>query len=186
MVNQPYPQEPRRTGYAPDADTVEQTANPAVVNNSGRSVNGDGASIESQRENYQDAGGHNVQSQVDVYEDKNVQRANMRAWITTIVYFLLGVLEVILGLRFVFRLLGANQGNDFITFLYNLSHVFVGPFNGIFNDQAIGSKSVFELSTLVAMLIYALVAWGLVSLVRVMLAPNYNGQQVARTWRRQR
>lgn len=181
MVNQP---DPRNTGYAPDADTVEQTYAPAPVNSSGRSVNSDGASLESRREYYQDPAGHQVQSQVDVYEDKNVQRANMRAWIATIIYFILGVLEVILGLRFIFRLLGANQGNAFITFLYNLSHVFVGPFNGIFNDQSIGTASVFELSTLVAMLIYALIAWGLVSLFRVMLAPNYSGQRVSRTWRR--
>lgn len=186
MVNQPYPQEPRRTGYAPDADTVEQTSVPAPVSDSRHVVNGDGAAVESHSEHYQDPAGNQVQRQVDVYEDKNVQRANLRSWITTIVYFLLGVLEVILGLRFIFRLLGANQGNDFITFLYNLSHVFVGPFNGIFNDQTIGSKSVFELSTLVAMLIYALIAWGLVSLCRVVLASNYNGQQVSQSWRRQR
>ena len=100
------------------------------------------------------------------------------------VYFLLGVLEVILGLRFIFRLLGANEGSSFTLALYNFSHVFVGPFNGIFNDQAIGSKSVFELSTLVAMLIYALIAWGLVSLCRVLLAPNYgDGRRVSTSWR---
>jgi hypothetical protein len=62
--------------------------------------------------------------------------------------------------------------------------VFVGPFNGIFNDQTIGSRSVFELSTLIAMIIYGLIAWGLVSLGRVVFAPRYNGsERVSTTWR---
>jgi hypothetical protein len=107
----------------------------------------------------------------------------MRFWITRVVYYILAVLEVILGLRLLFRLLGASQGNDFVMFLYNLSHVFVGPFNGIFNDQALG-RSVFEISTIVAMLVYALLAWGIVSLGRVVFAPNYTGRQSSKTTRR--
>ena len=93
------------------------------------------------------------------------------------VYFVLGVLEVILVLRFVFRLLGAHQDSKFVMFLYNLSHMFVYPFNGIFNDQTIGSASVFEVSTLIAMLIYALIAWGLVALGRVIFAPSLTNDQ---------
>jgi hypothetical protein len=130
-----------------------------------------------------DPAGNRVENREEVYVDQNLQRANMRFWITRVVYYILAVLEVILGLRFIFRLLGASQGNDFVMFLYNLSHVFVGPFNGIFNDQALG-HSVFEISTIVAMLVYALVAWGIVSLGRVVFAPNYTGRQSATTTRR--
>lgn len=181
MSSQPYPPDPRTQNYPPEADTV-----PYNTSNMRRSVNGDGASVEGQRESYVDPAGNQIENRVEVYEDRNLQKANLRNWITGIIYFLLGVLEVILGLRFIFRLLGANQGNDFTLFLYNLSHVFVGPFNNIFNDQTIGSISVFEVSTLVAMLIYALIGWGLVALTRVLLAPTYNGQRVATTSRRQR
>ena len=70
-------------------------------------------------------------------------------------------------------------------FLYNLSHVFVAPFNGIFNDQALG-RSVFEMSTLIAMLVYALIAWGIVSLGRVIFAPVMPGHQSITTTRRDR
>jgi hypothetical protein len=139
---------------------------------------------ESQQSQYRDPAGNNVEQQVEVYEDKNLQRANMRYWITATIYFILGVLEVIMGLRFLFRLLGASQYNGFIASLYNLSHAFVAPFNGIFNDQVIGNASVFELSTLIAILIYALIAWGLVSLGRMLFAPIYDSQQrVVRTRR---
>ncbi|HLG63617.1 MAG TPA: hypothetical protein VKY19_16875 [Ktedonosporobacter sp.] len=140
---------------------------------------------QSQRENYVDPAGNRVEQRVDVFEDKNQSRANTRYWITRVTYFVLGVLEVILGLRLLFRLLGANEGNDFITFLYNLSHIFVVAFNGIFNDQALG-RSVFEVSTLIAMLVYALIAWGIVSLGRVLFAPVLTDRQSVTTTRRDR
>lgn len=69
-------------------------------------------------------------------------------------------------------------------FLYNLSAVFVAPFNGSFHDQALGTRSVFELSTLIAMLIFALLAWGLVALSRLVFAPNDSGRQRFTTIRR--
>jgi hypothetical protein len=178
MINQPDPNTP---AYPPNAETV-----PIITrDNSVRSANNEGVSVESQRESHVDPAGHQVENRVETYEDKNLRRSNLRYWTTNVIYFLLGVLEVILGLRFIFRLFGANEDNDFILALYNFSHVFVGPFNNIFNDQTIGSHSVFELSTLVAMLIYALIGWGLVSLARVLFAPTYGaGQQVAtsRRW----
>jgi cation transport ATPase len=136
-----------------------------------------------QQENYVNRSGDRVEQQEERVEDKNVNRANARYWTVTITYFVLAVLEVILFLRFLFRLLGANQGNAFIMFLYDLSHVFVGAFNGIFNDQALG-RSVFETSTLVAMLIYALIAWGIVSLARVVFVPRASGYRNTVTTRR--
>src|SRR5207253_9287082 len=96
-----------------------------------------------------------------------------------------GVLEVILAWGLMCGLLGANQDFGFIMFLYDLSHVFVGPFYGIFNDQALG-RSVFEISTVVAMLVYALIAWGIVSLGRLLFAPLPPGQQSITTSRRDR
>jgi hypothetical protein len=122
-------------------------------------------------------GGQQIESRAEYVEDRNLMRANLRYWIARVVYFVLGVLEVIMGLRFIFRLLGANQGSPFAMFLYGLSHVFVAPFNGIFNDQAIGNTSVFEVSTLIAMLVYALIAWGLVELSKLVLAPSLTDER---------
>lgn len=180
MMNQPdYPDS--NAVYPPNAETV-----PVLTHdNTARSVNNEGMSVERRQESYVDPAGRQVESSVETYEDKNLRKENLRYWSTNIIYFVLGVLEVILGLRFVFRLFGANENNDFILALYNFSHMFVGPFNNIFNDQAIGSRSVFELSTLVSMLIYALIGWGLVRLARVLFAPAYGaGQNVAVSRRR--
>src|SRR5207245_4062099 len=86
-----------------------------------RSTSVGGAYSQSQRESYVDPMGNRVESQAEVFEDKNQSRANTRYWITTIIYFVLAVLEVILAARFLFRLLGANQGSGFIAVLYGLS-----------------------------------------------------------------
>ncbi len=125
------------------------------------------------------------ENRAEVLEDENLRRANIRYWIARITYFVLGMLEIILLLRLIFRLLGANQGSTFVMFLYNQSHVFVAPFNGIFNDQAPG-RSVFEISTLVAMVVYALVAWGIVALGNLIFAPKYSGRQSTTTTHRNR
>src|SRR5438876_3586888 len=184
--NQPYPRDPRMQEYQrpPNQSPVEGrgygTSNDTVQSSSYGSAYG-----QSQRESYVDPMGNQVENRSEVFEDENLRRANIRFWITRIVYFVLGVLEVILLLRLIFRLLGANEVSAFVMFLYNLSHVFVGPFNGIFNDQALG-RSVFEISTVVAMLVYALIAWGIVSLGRLLFAPLPPGQQSITTSRRDR
>jgi hypothetical protein len=163
--------------HTSDYPQLQETVNLGVTDDTVRSATTDGSYIESRHANYVDSAGNQVENQVEVYQDKNQGRANIRSWITTTVYFLLGVLEIILVLRFFFRLLRANQDNSFIMLLYNLSHVFVLPFNGIFNDQVVGTGNVFELSTLIAMLVYALIAWGLVALSRVVFGPNYSGRR---------
>jgi hypothetical protein len=139
-----------------------------------------------QHESYVDPAGNQIESREEVYEDTNQRRAYIRYWIATVTYFVLGVLEIILLLRFIFRLLGANEGNSFIMFLYGLSHVFVAPFSGIFSNPVLSSNSVFEVSTLIAMLVYALLAWGIVSLGRVIFAPLPPGHQHITTTRRSR
>ena len=77
-----------------------------------------------------------------------------------VVYFIGGVIVALIGLRFIFLLLGANQGSAFVDFIYGLGGVFVAPFNGIFGEPTFGA-SYFETSSLVAIIIYALVAVGI-------------------------
>ena len=179
--NQPYSRDPRMQNYQ----------QPSQVPGSGTGYNDDtiqtsnygGAYAQSQHESYVDSRGNQIENRSEVFEDENLRRANIRAWISRVVYFVLGVVEVILLLRLIFRLLGANESSAFVMFLYNLSHIFVGPFNGIFNDQALG-RSVFEISTVVAMIVYALIAWGIVALGNLIFAPRYAGQQSRTTTRR--
>ena len=137
-----------------------------------RSSDRAGAHAESQYAAYTDASGTSVERRQDTLEDTFQRQDNRRVWVRRILSFCFSILEVVLALRLLFRLLGANTGNSFITVLYQLSHVFVSPFNGIFNDQALGSRSVLEVSTLIAIALYALIGWGLVALAEAILRPS--------------
>ncbi len=88
-----------------------------------------------------------------------------------IVYYILGLLEVLLGFRLVFKLLGANPGSGFVSFIYSMSEIFLVPFNAIFRSastQGIETESLLEPSTIIAMVVYALAAWGIVKLLTIM------------------
>ncbi len=187
MNNQPYSSDPRYEGYQvpPEQAPTEEMSVRNPVNNTVRNSQSDSSQVQSQRESYIDPQGNRIENQTEFYQDRNQQRANIRYWITRVVYFLLGVLEVILVLRFLFKLLGANAGNSFVVFLYNLSYIFAAPFSGIFNNPNIGNN-VFEVTTIIAMIVYALIAWGLVSLGRLIFAPNYSGRQTYTATRRRR
>lgn len=77
-----------------------------------------------------------------------------------IVYYIGGAIIALLVVRFVLALLGAAQGNPFVDFIYGLSSIFVWPFYGIFGEPTYGS-SQFESSTVVAIVVYALLTVGI-------------------------
>ncbi|HSW77336.1 MAG TPA: hypothetical protein VLG36_00885 [Candidatus Chromulinivoraceae bacterium] len=81
-----------------------------------------------------------------------------------IVYYLAGVIIALLVLRIVLLMLAANQGSGFVDFVYALSGLFAMPFYGIFNYQPSYGQSVFEISSVVAIVVYALVAFGIAKL----------------------
>ncbi len=84
-----------------------------------------------------------------------------------VVVYILGVIEVILALRFILALLGANRANDFASLVFNVSHPLVQPFFSLFGYTPRYGSSRFEMYTWVAMLVYAIVAWGIISLIRL-------------------
>ena len=86
------------------------------------------------------------------------------------IYYVLGVLEVFFTFRFVFKILGANTENTFVSFLYSFTDIFIAPFKGIFRfavSDGIETKSVFEPTLIIAMIVYALLAWGIVKLIEI-------------------
>src|SRR5581483_105932 len=182
MSSQPYPPDPRTPGYPPPPPNQV----PDVDRQTVHSANDGNVYAESQHESYVDPAGNRVESRSEVIEDENLSRANTLYWSIRLINFLFGLLEVILLLRFIFRLLAANQYSPFVAFLYNLSYPFVAPFKGIFTDPGLLNGSVLEVSTIVAMIVYGLICWGLVSLVRIMLAPNLSGRQSVTMTRRRR
>lgn len=87
-----------------------------------------------------------------------------------LVYFFLGTLETLLAFRLVLKLMGASLASDFVRIIYAVTRIFILPFEGIFRrgfTQGLETTSVIEPSTVVAMIVYAILVWGIVKLVRI-------------------
>jgi len=84
-----------------------------------------------------------------------------------LVWFVFGVIEVLIAIRFVLLLLGANAEAGFVSLIYALSGIFMAPFNAILESQSV-EGAMFEWSALVAIAVYALVAWGIAQLIRAL------------------
>jgi len=88
--------------------------------------------------------------------------------IATILYVIGGIIDALIGLRFIFELLGANSASQFVALIYNLSTPLVAPFAGIFGQNAVltgvgaVTTSVFDWSAVVALIVYSVI-FGLIS-----------------------
>src|SRR5689334_5176059 len=96
-------------------------------------------------------------------------RYNFRA--AAIVGLLVGVIDILIAARFLGKLFGASAQSAFVSFIYTVSGPLVAPFQGIFGNG--GSKAnSFETADLVALVVYAVIGWGLVMLIRIVTAPR--------------
>lgn len=96
--------------------------------------------------------------------------ASGRTVAENIIWFIYGTIAILLAFRFVLKLFGANPSNAFVDLIYSITGVLTAPFDSIFGvtKSASGSvSSVFEPSILVAIIVYGIVAWGIVKLINL-------------------
>jgi len=97
-------------------------------------------------------------------------RASTKTTVINLVWFIYGVIAILLALRFILKLTGANGSAGFVSFIYSVSSVLSGPFDAIFGVTTATTThftSVFEPSILVAIVVYGLIAWGIVKLLQI-------------------
>lgn len=96
-----------------------------------------------------------------------------------ILWYILSVIEVLLGFRVALKVLGANPFSGFTNLIYTLSDPLALPFRGILGVTVNGA-SVFEWSTFIAVIVYALITFGLVELMQFIkpVTPEEVEQQV--------
>lgn len=97
-----------------------------------------------------------------VYEKKKVIFRTYQ-----IIWYILAIIEVLLGFRMTLKALGANPLSGFTSLIYAVTDPLALPFQGIFRITFTGT-SVLEWSTLIAAFVYALIAYGLVYLMQLM------------------
>jgi len=88
-----------------------------------------------------------------------------------IIWYFLGVIEVLLAFRVILKFLGASTFSGFTNFIYAISSPFAVPFSGILRTT-VSTNLVFEWSTLIAMAVYAIIAYGIVALFQLVKPTN--------------
>lgn len=87
-----------------------------------------------------------------------------------LVYYFFGALEILLIFRLILKIAGASLNSWFVTIVYTLTRFFIIPFEGMFrrvSTQGIETTSILEPSTIVAIIVYAILAVGIVKLIRI-------------------
>lgn len=78
-----------------------------------------------------------------------------------IVLLVFGLIQLIIGARFVLLLLNAREANGLVSWILNLSQLFVAPFEGILRTDALqASSSIFDVTAVVA-----IVGWTILELI---------------------
>jgi YggT family protein len=125
----------------------------------------DDTNIERQRELQHDEEAFRLRQ-----EEKRLRAARLNTpfvWIINTIFWLVGTLEILLGLRFILRLFGANTQNEFARLINNLSAPFIAPFSTLFISPVFGGGAyIFDVNIAIAIVAYALLSYLAVSLVR--------------------
>jgi hypothetical protein len=101
-----------------------------------------------------------------VVRDLNLEYRETVYKITQLIWLLFGGLEALIGMRVILMLIGANPASWFTAFIYQLTQLFLWPFQNIVANPSIQNITL-EVTSLIAMLVYAIVGWIFVRLIWV-------------------
>ena len=107
--------------------------------------------------------------------DPAAEKAAGVGWLNRVIWFIVGLMAVLLAIRFVLLLTGANENAGFAQLIYGVTGWMVGPFAGLFGNvtyPGAEQTGVFEAASLIAIVVYALVGWGLTKLADLALGTN--------------
>jgi len=113
------------------------------------------------------------------HQDTGKKARNTTFKLTQVIWLLLGLLESTLALRFLFKLIGVNPANAFASLLYGFTDLFVAPFASLTRAPALEGM-VFEFTTLIAMIVYALVFYAIERIIYVIFY-RQSGVSVSQT-----
>jgi YggT family protein len=96
-------------------------------------------------------------------------RRSEAAWTAQLIYFVFGVVEILIALRVLLKLIAANTGSGFTRFIYGVTGPFVAPFKNIVDSPTARNGAVFEVSSILAIVIYLLINWLIVRLLLILI-----------------
>jgi hypothetical protein len=127
----------------------------------------DGGMVES-REFSQQTGG--LPSEPAYAERSVVRRTSPPAMWANVIYVVFAVVDGLIAIRFLLKLLAANPEAGFAQFIYGVTAPLMAPFVGLLGTPAASNGSQLEVTSLVAIVVYALVGWLLIRAVVLFFA----------------
>ncbi|HET7520621.1 MAG TPA: YggT family protein [Candidatus Limnocylindria bacterium] len=111
----------------------------------------------------------NVNAPVNSYAGPVAAPASPLAPIRRAIWLIFGVIIVLIGIRILFLVLGANEGNGIVDAIYAITEPFVAPFRGIFSFDEVRptGQSVFDVAALIAIIGWLLVATLITAILRI-------------------
>ena len=100
----------------------------------------------------------------EVVEDVATERYDTVSRLAQITWLVFGLLEAAIVLRIILKFMAANPANPFANLIYTLTDIFLWPFFGLTATPQLGGM-VLELSSIIALVVYAVVAWVVVRLI---------------------
>lgn len=98
--------------------------------------------------------------------DRDAEKVANYSAVDQFIYLVFGIIEILLLIRFTFRLFGANMAAGIAEFVYSITNFLMAPYRFIFPTNQV-QGAVFEWSILVAMIFYALFAWIIMRLINI-------------------
>lgn len=103
-------------------------------------------------------------------KDIRYMRSGMPSFILWLIYLIMGFIEILIGLRIILKLFGANASASFVHWVYETSSPLLQPFIGAFPAPVIDGRYVIEFSAMFALIVYALIAYLISQLIYYLTA----------------
>jgi hypothetical protein len=92
---------------------------------------------------------------------KSIMRPSGGETARRVIVLIFGIIQVLIGLRFVLLLIDADEANALVSAILNFSQLFVGPFEGVLRTDALAAQgSILDIAAIVAF-----VGWSVLELI---------------------
>ena len=98
---------------------------------------------------------------IDTMQDK------LRLYLIYLIDFLFGIIEILIGIRFFLKLLGARPTSDFVSWIYLNTQGLIHPFEGAFPTPVFHGGVSIEFSSLLALMVYGVIGYFLLDILTI-------------------
>ena len=110
---------------------------------------------------------HEVPAHVE-HTEVRTYRESPLGMVSRWIVFLFSLIQLVIGLRILLLLVAAREGNDIVSFIYNVSEVFVAPFRGILRIEEVqAGATALDFGAIVALIGWFIIEMLILALIRV-------------------